>query len=100
MPMKIFRGLTGTLFPVWHLMLEGEEVAIVTLKPTAPEVRILFTENGNSRIERSIGIAVARLTDELQLIYRRPKQSLIIASLSVALGSLGLLLWRLRTKNR
>jgi parallel beta-helix repeat protein len=69
LPVKILRAASGTIFPVWHLVRETEEVAIVTARVAPPGAHILFTE-GEPSLQRFLILTAARLSQILTLSIR------------------------------
>jgi hypothetical protein len=107
MPIKMLRGGSRAIFPVWHLMVGDKEVAIVTVRPSGIGAHILFTENGRSRHKRLLTLSLSRVAHQLnstsgfklQSLYRDRKNWILVA-LPLLLGIIGLaVMWRVKKKN-
>jgi parallel beta-helix repeat protein len=53
-PYLMFKWRSISWFPVWHLNIEGQEVALITYTNTGANVRIYFKKNGKLGLKNSL----------------------------------------------
>jgi Periplasmic copper-binding protein (NosD) len=69
LPVRTLRRVSGTIFPVWHLVRGTEEIAIVTARLAPPGAHILFTE-GQPGLQRFLILMAARFSQILTVSIR------------------------------
>ena len=70
-PYMLFRWSSGSYFPLWHLLVEGREVAVVSRKQTGAKVRIYFKEEGKLSAKSTLSLLIGRFIAGLDSIYRK-----------------------------
>jgi hypothetical protein len=69
MPIKMLRGGSRAIFPVWHLMVGEKEVAIVTVRPSGIGAHILLTEDEKSPVKRLLTLSLSRVAYQLNSTF-------------------------------
>jgi hypothetical protein len=105
-PVRMLRRVSGTIFPVWHLIHGTEEIAIVTVGLAAPGANILFTEDESilkrvsifsmASVAEFVTMSLASLGYELEDIYYGRRKFLAVGTLLLgALLGVGVV-WRIK----
>jgi hypothetical protein len=67
-PYMVFRSRSGSWFPIWHLKVGDNEVAMVTKADSGPKVKIYFKENGKLKFKDGIIFAASYFYEWLRYI--------------------------------
>ena len=73
-PYMLFESISGSYFPLWHLTVADQEVAIVSQKQTGAGVQLFLKEDGKLGLRNTLSLSKARFRARLNHIYRRIKR--------------------------